>query len=99
MIKQKLNADYIKHTLTPLDFYRYELPSAPLKRHGWNNGGVCPFHADNKPGSFRVNLATGGFKCFSCGTAGGDIIAFVMAFYGLKFVEALAKLADDWGLI
>lgn len=96
---EKLNADFIKQRLSPLDFYRHELPKAPLKRQGWNDGGLCCFHGDNKPGSFRVNLTTGAFKCFSCGMAGGDIVAFVMALYGLQFVEALTKLADDWGLI
>lgn len=96
---EKLNADYIKHTLNPADFYRHELPDAPLKRSGWNDGGLCCFHRDNKPGSFRVNLTTGAFKCFSCGMAGGDVVAFVMSLYGLQFAEALAKLADDWGLI
>jgi DNA primase len=99
MLKQKLNADYIKSNISPVDFYRYELPDAPLKRHGWNNGGLCPFHSDNKPGSFRVNLTTGAYKCFACGMAGGDVIAFAMALDGLKFIDALAKLADDWGLI
>jgi DNA primase len=94
----KLQADYIKAALNPADFYRHELPNAPLKRHGWNDGGLCPFHADTKPGSFRVNLATGAYKCFACGMAGGDVIAFAMALYGLKFAEALAQLARDWGL-
>jgi DNA primase len=95
---QKLTADYIKRSLNPFDFYRHELPNAPLKKHDWNDGGLCPFHSDNKTGSFRVNLTTGAYKCFSCGMAGGDIVAFVMSLYGLQFVEALAKLADDWGL-
>ncbi len=99
MFNKKLNADYIKRSLLPFDFYRHELPGATLKKHSWNDGGLCCFHADNKPGSFRVNLTTGAFKCFSCGIAGGDVIAFTMAVYGLEFVEALAKLADDWGLI
>ena len=98
MYSKKLNVDYIKRSLSPFDFYRYELPNAPLKKHTWNDGGLCPFHSDNKAGSFRVNLATGAFKCFSCGIAGGDIIAFIMALYGLQFAEALVKLADDWGL-
>ena len=96
---QNLNVNYIKRSLTPLDFYRHELPDAPLKKHSWNSGGLCPFHSDNNPGSFRVNLTTGAYKCFSCGEAGGDVIAFTMTVYGLQFVEALAKLADDWGLI
>jgi DNA primase len=96
--KQNLNADYIKQSLTARDFYRRELPDAPLKKHGWNDGGLCPFHSDNNPGSFRINLATGAYKCFACGAAGGDVIAFAMTLYGLQFLEALAKLADDWGL-
>lgn len=96
--KHSVNADDIRQSISPLDFYRHELPSATLKQHGWNDGGLCPFHADNKAGSFRVNLVTGAFKCFACGEAGSDVIAFTMALYGLKFVEALHKLADDWGL-
>lgn len=97
-MKQKLNANYIKDMLNPLDFYRHELPNVKLKRQGWHDGGLCPFHSDNKPGSFHVNLTTGAYKCFACGMAGGDIVAFTMAVYGLKFVEALEQLANDWGL-
>ena len=94
----KLNADFIKCKLHPVDFYSHELPNAPLKKPGWNPGGLCPFHGDNKPGSFFVNVSTGAYKCFSCGMAGSDVVAFVMALYALDFVKALAKLADDWGL-
>ncbi|WP_052700776.1 CHC2 zinc finger domain-containing protein [Methylocucumis oryzae] len=94
----KLRADYIKEAVNPADFYRHELPDARLKQSGWNDGGLCPFHADNKPGSFRVNLQTGAYRCFACDAAGGDVIAFTMALHGLKFVEALAQLARDWGL-
>ncbi|MBT9097655.1 hypothetical protein KFZ76_08035 [Methylovulum psychrotolerans] len=94
-----LNADHIRQALSSLDFYRHELPNVPLKKHGWNDGGLCPFHADNRAGSFRVNLETGAFKCFSCGAGGGDVIAFTMTLYGLKFADALARLADDWGLL
>ena len=99
MLNKKLNVDYIKRSINPFDFYRYELPNAPLKKHAWKDGGLCPFHADNSTGSFRVNLSTGAFKCFACGIAGSDVIAFIMALYGLQFAEALAKLADDWGLV
>ena len=96
---QYLNADYIKGSLNPFDFYRHELPGAPLKKHDWNNGGLCPFHADTKAGSFRVNLTTGAFKCFACGMAGGDVIAFTMALNGLNFIDTLAMLTDDWGIV
>ena len=94
----KLQADYIKRLVKPLDFYKHELPNAKLQKYGWNDGGLCPFHADNKIGSFRVNIETGAYKCFSCGASGGDVIAFFMALYGLQFVEALSVLAKDWGL-
>jgi DNA primase len=99
MNKPKLNADTVKNSITPLDFYRYELPNVPLIKHGWSDGGLCPFHDDRKTGSFRVNLETGAFKCFSCGMAGGDVFAFIMALYGLTFYEALTKIADDWGIV
>lgn len=98
MKKQKLDVGYIKNSLSPRDFYRHELPNAPLKKQGWNDGGLCPFHSDNKTGSFRVNLITGAFKCFACGVVGGDVIAFTMALHRLKFADALAQLASDWGL-
>ena len=95
----KLNADFIKNSLSPFDFYSHELPNTKLKKHDWNDGGLCPFHNDNNTGSFRVNLITGAYKCFACGMAGGDVIAFTMALYGLQFAEALVKLSDEWGII
>ena len=95
---KKLRPDFIKEQISPRDFYEHELTNVPLIMQEWNEGGLCPFHADNNPGSFHVNLETGSFNCFSCGEKGGDIIAFTMALHGLKFTEALAKLAEDWGL-
>jgi DNA primase len=98
MKNQNLDANYIKSAINPLAFYRHELPNAPLKKQGWNDGSLCPFHTDNTKGSFRVNTDTGAFKCYSCGTKSGDVIAFTMALYGLSFTDALTKLADDWGI-
>ncbi|MDO9213447.1 MAG: CHC2 zinc finger domain-containing protein [Methylococcales bacterium] len=97
MSKRKLNADDIKQSVNPADFYRHEL-NVPLKKHGWQDGGLCPFHSDNKQGSFFVNLETGAYKCFACVANGGDIISFTMALHGLRFAEALAQLAHDWGI-
>jgi DNA primase len=94
----KVKTEQIKAAVPPGDFYRNELPGVVFKKHGWNDGGLCPFHNDNKTGSFRVNLATGAYKCFACGAAGGDVIAFVMAAHGLSFADALGKLAADWWL-
>jgi DNA primase len=96
---KKLHSDYIKGALRPLDYYRHELPTAVFKKLGWNDAGLCPFHNDNSAGSFKVNLITGAYKCFACGESGGDVIAFTMSVYGLQFIDALAKLANDWGIM
>ena len=99
MPNHKQLIERIKINIIPHDFYNHELPNVIFKKNCWNDGGLCPFHSDTKAGSFRVNLATGGFKCFACGIAGSDVIAFVMGLYVLQFAEALAKLADDWGVV
>jgi len=96
---KKLHTVDIKRQLTPLDFYRHALGKTSFKRPSWNEGGLCPFHSDNKPGSFHVNLITGAYKCFACNAAGGDVIAFTMTVDNLSFPEAVNKLADDWGLL
>ena len=94
-----LTADFIKTQLSPRDFYPSLLLNLKIKHpDGWNDGGLCPFHDDNRTGSFRINLATGAYKCFACGVSGGDIIAFTMTLYGVQFVDALAMLSEDWGL-
>lgn len=89
----------VKAYIPPVEFYQVELPTMTLsRRYGWCDGGLCPFHDDHDPGSFGVNLDTGGFNCFSCRKKGGDIIAFTQLRYGLSFPEALQKIADEWGV-
>jgi DNA primase len=89
----------IKTAISPADFYQYELPDMPSKnKGGWRDGGLCPFHADNHAGSFRVNMDTGGYCCFSCNAKGGDVVAFTMQREGLTFPNALKQLAEDWGV-
>ncbi len=89
----------VKTFISPVDFYRSELPAMPAPRGGgWRDGGLCPFHPDRHAGSFRVNLLTGAFTCFSCGNKGGDIIAFIQQRDGLSFPEAVQKLSNEWGL-
>jgi hypothetical protein len=98
-MSRRPNAETIKAAIQPRAFYVSELPSMPPARGAlWVDGGLCPFHADGRAGSFRVNLETGAFTCFACGAKGGDIVAFVQRRDGLSFADALAKLADDWGL-
>lgn len=86
----------IKETITPQAFYAKELRKIIGKKMGWVDGGLCPFHLDKQEGSFRVNLTSGAFKCFSCSASGGDVIAFTMRVYGLSFPAALAKLTNEW---
>ena len=89
----------VKASVSPLDFYANELGIDPYRHHReWIVGGICPFHNDTAEGSFHVNLATGGFNCFSCGSKGGDIIAFIRLRDELTFAQAIAYVANAGGL-
>ena len=87
----------IKAAISPAVFYATELSGLKHSPKDWTLGGLCPFHADNRPGSFYVNTRTGGYTCYSCGSKGGDIVAFLIERDGLKFHEALEKLSEQWG--
>lgn len=60
--------------------------------------GLCPFHADHQLGSFVVTPSKNLWKCFADGF-GGNGIAFEMRYYDLSFLEAVFRLALDFGLI
>lgn len=89
----------IKDRIDSHDFY---LREQNLTQYGYRSGkwavaGLCPFHPDGKPGSFKVNLENGAFKCFSCGAHGGDIIAYLQQRDQLSFREAVQYLINEWG--
>ncbi len=67
-----------------------------LKRSGAGYLGLCPIHAEKTP-SFRVDPKRQTFKCFGCGK-GGDAIALYRELFGLGFLDACAKLADENGI-
>lgn len=92
------DAAALKEAIQPHDFYLREqnLSRFAHKSVGWALAGICPFHDDRKEGSFKVNLKTGAFKCWSCGAHGGDIIAFLQKRDGLSFIEALGNLTQEW---
>jgi DNA primase len=52
---------------------------------------VCPFHDDSKP-SLRVHFESGAFRCMTCGTHGGDVLAFHVQRTGKGFVQAAREL-------
>ncbi|QNN53312.1 DNA primase [Nocardioides mesophilus] len=62
---------------------------------GGSQKGLCPFH-DEKTPSFHVNPGRG-FYCFGCGE-GGDVISFLQKVDGLRFTEAVERLADKYGV-
>jgi putative DNA primase/helicase len=99
MKHNKLNSSQIKESINPYDFYLREmdLHKFGAKSGKWTVAGLCPFHTDRFAGSFKINLETGSFICFSCGAKGSDIIAFTMEKHELSFSEALTLLGREWG--
>lgn len=67
-----------------------------LKRSGSGYMGLCPFHGEKTP-SFSVNEKNQFYHCFGCGKS-GDVISFVSEYYKLPFMEAVEKLAGDYGI-
>ena len=97
---RNIDAARVKAAISPLEFYRLELPGMPPPRRdtGWTSGGLCPFHDDHHARNFRVNLDDGRFTCFACGQKGPDIIAFTQLRHKICFRDALKALADAWGV-
>ena len=67
-----------------------------LKKSGSNYMGLCPFHSEKTP-SFSVNAEKQFYHCFGCGEH-GDVIKFVQNHYKLSFMEAVEKLAGEYGI-
>ncbi len=56
----------------------------------------CPFH-NEKTASFKAYDGDRGYYCFGCGES-GDVITFVMKYFGVPFREALGKINEDFAL-
>ena len=99
--KNKLNAFSIKSNIDPYAFYLLEqnLSSYGNRSINWVVAGLCPFHNDKRPGSFKIHLETGAFKCWSCGASGSDVIDFIKKRDDLSFLEALEKLSNNWRVL
>lgn len=67
-----------------------------LQKAGRNHKGLCPFHGEKSP-SFFVSSEMQLYKCFGCGVS-GDVYAFLQAYEGWSFGEALRYLADRAGI-
>lgn len=71
----------------------YESEGLRLTGPGKWRTTACIFHGGSD--SMRVNLASGGYCCMSCGEKGGDVMAYHMQTHGLEFVDA-AKALGAW---
>lgn len=69
-----------------------------LERAGKYHDGLCPFHNDDKTGSFKVTDSRGRYHCFACGE-GGDGIKFAMEFDSTEFLQTTFNLAHEFKII
>ena len=73
------------------------LPSGKREASEWVS--VNPLRADNKAGSFKVNMATGLWSDFACGDSGGDLVSLYRYLKGFADqVEAAKALAERVGV-
>lgn len=81
-IKQRLTTDQV--------FRQYGLKP--------NGAGFvcCPFHSE-KTASLKVYDGDKGWHCFGCGE-NGDLISFIMKYFGLSFRDATKKINEDFCL-
>jgi len=94
----------------PLDFTRINaaaLPALPALCARWLPGGkrigreyvaLNPTRGDRRPGSFKVNLATGRWADFATGDRGGDAVSLAAYLFGLRQSEAARRLAHALGV-
>ncbi|MEW6517871.1 MAG: DNA primase [Thermodesulfobacteriota bacterium] len=67
-----------------------------LQKAGVRYKGLCPFHSEKTP-SFTVNRERQFYHCFGCNES-GDVLSFMMKYHNLTFPEAVAKLAERYGI-
>lgn len=89
--------EFVEHLKSVADIVKVIGEYVALKKRGANSYiGLCPFHSEKSP-SFNVHPTQQFYKCFGCG-AGGDVIKFVMEYEKVTFPEAIASLAEQFGV-
>ncbi|WP_077390774.1 DNA primase [Mobilibacterium timonense] len=91
-----LNNDFVDELKMRINIVDVIGRDVDLKKAGSGYKGLCPFHNEKTP-SFSVNEKDQYFHCFGC-HAKGDVITYVMKKQGLTFMEAVEKLADEYGI-
>jgi hypothetical protein len=75
---------------------RHWLPDGYRQGNEWL--ALNPTRADRRPGSFKVNLATGKWADFATGDGGGDLVSLAAYLSGLSQGEACRRLARLLGV-
>jgi hypothetical protein len=68
------------------------------RREGAEWVALNPTRADNKKGSFKLNLRSGKWSDFATGDSGGDLIALAAYLFHLDQAEAARKIAAALGI-
>src|SRR5579862_2236263 len=87
----------LEEILRRTDLVRLVSRRVKLNRRGRLFWGLCPFHKEKSP-SFKVESERRNYKCFGCG-ASGDAFKWLMETEGLRFPEAVERLAQDAGVV
>jgi hypothetical protein len=72
------------------------LPDGRTEGREWV--ALNPTRADRRPGSFRINIATGRWSDFATGDKGGDVISLAAYLAGVGQKEAARRLQQSLGV-
>ena len=86
----------LEEILRRTDLVRLVGRRVKLQRRGRLFWGLCPFHREKSP-SFKVESERRNYKCFGCGVS-GDAFKWLMETEGLRFPEAVERLAQEAGV-
>lgn len=101
--RQSIRQDFRKQVHSFSDINKLALPVLPALLSRWLPNGVLQGHeytalnprrADNKLGSFKVNVSTGYWCDFATGDKGGDVISLAAYLSNIKQREALYRVAE-----
>jgi len=104
-----LNSHHL-HSKNRVDFQainRVALGALPILLQRWLPDGRrvgCewkarnPLRADNRAGSFSINMTTGRWADFATGDRGGDVVSLAAYLGGVQQIEAARKLAAMLGV-
>lgn len=91
----KYDNDDILEMCSKIDLLDYASNSLKFEQKGENYVTNCPKHIDKTP-SLSITPSKNLYHCFSCGI-GGNILNWIIDFEGLKFYQALEKVAKLTG--